>query len=363
MSDQQQAQPRETATVTRSLGDRSLRSRALDSYLTVPIVLVIALAIANVILQPSLVGESDWASTLAVTCPYILTAMAETLPILSGNGGLDLSVGPFAGFVTVLVAQVFAMHGLGAPEVLIPLALIVGLAAGALNGVLVSYVRLPPIIATLGTYLLYEGLSSQILPSPGGTVPTWLSNLNGSYGWFPGIWIPLIVVGVAFFALSRTAFYRNLLAVGGDERAAYTSGVNTSLVRLGCYALGGMLAAIAGLLLTGLVQSGDATVGPPYTISAVTAVALGGVSLAGGRGGMLGAAIGGVILFLIQNLLSASNVSPYGVDIVNGAVLVLALALSQYLGRKRRARGMRVDAWQNADVAAEELIASHAVGH
>jgi ribose transport system permease protein len=361
MSDQPQPRAARTHSPRRGLNPNELRSRAASSYLTVPIVIVIALAIANAILQPSLFGESDWASTLAVTCPYILTAMAETMPILSGNGGLDLSVGPFTGFMTVMVAQVYAQHGLGAPEVLIPLTIVTGLAAGALNGFLVSYVRLPPIIATLGTYLLYEGLSSQILPSPGGTVPTWLSNLNGSYGWFPGIWIPLIVVAIAFIGLRRTAFYRNLLALGGDERAAYTAGINTTLVRLGCYALGGMLAAIAGLLLTGLVQSGDATVGPPYTISAVTAVALGGVSLAGGRGGMLGAAIGGVILFLIQNLLSASHVSPYGVDIVNGLALVFALALSQYLDRRRRARGMRADAWQT-DVTNEELVASQAIG-
>lgn len=344
-------------------GRQSLRVRALDSYLTVPIAILIVLAIVNLILQPSLVSQSNWASTLSVTCPYVLTAMAMTMPILSGNGGLDLSVGPFAGFMTVLVAEVFARHGLGAPELLIPLTIIVGLAAGALNGALVAYVRLPPIIATLGTYLLYEGLSSQILPSPGGTVPAWLTNINGSYGWFPGIWIPFIVIGIAFVGLGRTAFYRNLLAVGGDERTAYASGINTSLIRLGCYALGGMLAAIAGLLLTGLVQSGDATVGPPYTISAVTAVALGGISLAGGRGGMLGAAIGGVVLFLIQNALSASHVSPYGVDIVNGAALVFALALSQCLDRRRRARGMRADAWQPAEAAATELVAAPAPGN
>ena len=363
MSDRAQKSNSGAPAPVSGIGKQNLRSRALSSYLTVPIAVALVLLVANIILQPSLVSQSNWASTLAVTCPYILTAMAETLPVLSGNGGLDLSVGPFTGFVTVLVAQVFAQHGMGAPELLIPLAVIVGLLAGALNGVLVAYVRLPPIIATLGTYLLYEGLGAQILPSPGGTVPAWLTNINGSYGWFPAILIPLIVVGMLFWGLSRTAFYRNLLAVGGDERAAYASGINTSLVRLGCYALGGMLAAIAGLFLTGLVQSGDATVGPPYTISAVTAVALGGISLAGGRGGMLGAAIGGVVLFLIQNLLSASHVSPYGVDIVNGAALVLALAMSQYLDRRRRARGLRLDAWQHADPAAEELVASHAIGH
>jgi ribose transport system permease protein len=337
---------------------QSLRSRAIDSYLTVPAVILLALLIANIILQPSLVSQSNWASTLSVMVPYILTAMAMAMPVLSGNGGLDLSVGPFAGFVTVLVAQVFAQHGLGAPEVLIPLSIIVGLAGGALNGVLVSYVRLPPIIATLGTYLLYEGLSAQILPAPGGTVPNWLINLNGSYGKFPAILIPLIVVGMVFWGLSRTAFYRNLKAVGGDERAAYTAGINTSVVRFGCYALGGMLAAIAGLLLAGLDQQGDATVGTPYTIFAITAVALGGISLAGGRGGMLGAAIGGVVLFLITNLLSAAHVSPYGVYIVNGGSLVVALALSQYLNRRRRARGLQSDAWQHTDVAAEEILGS-----
>jgi ribose transport system permease protein len=129
---------------------------------------------------------------------------------------------------------------------------------------------------------------------------------------------------------------RNLLAVGGDERAAFTAGVNVARLRLITYMIGGILACLGGLMLTGLIQSGDGTVGSPYTISALTAVALGGISLAGGRGGLLGAALGGGVLFLIQELLTDAHVSVYAVGIVDGIILILALALNGTVEHLRR---------------------------
>jgi len=144
------------------------------------------------------------------------------------------------------------------------------------------------------------------------------------------------VLAVAWLALSRTAYVRNLLAVGGDDRAAYTAGINVAGVRASAYALSGLLAACGGLLLTAIIRSGDATVGPSFTIASIAAVALGGISLAGGRGGMLGAAAGGLVLFLIQNFLTAAHVSVFEMAIVNGLILILALGANGLMERQRR---------------------------
>jgi ribose transport system permease protein len=312
---------------------------ARNSYIAVPLTLLVVLFIANAIVQPQFLSQQSWAASMAVLCPTVLTAMAVTLPILSGNGGIDLSVGPLAGFITVLIAAVLVPAGITS-QVIIPIVIVFGLLSGAINGLLIAYVRLPAIIATLGMYLFYQGLGTEVLPEAGGSVPVWLTKLDGSYGPIPAVWVVFAVIAVVWLLLTRGSYPRNLLSVGGDERAAYTAGVHVNRLRVVTYAFGGALAAIAGLMLTGLIQGGDGTVGPPYTISAITAVALGGISLAGGRGGLLGGALGGTVLFLIQELLTDAKVSVYSVSVVNGVVLILALALNgtvEYLRRKSAA--------------------------
>ena len=161
-------------------------------------------------------------------------------------------------------------------------------------------------------------------------------HLNGSFGPIPAVWIVFAIIAAVWLLVSRGSYPRNLLAVGGDERAAYTVGVNVARLRLITYSMGGVLACIAGLMLTGLIQGGDGTVGPPYTISALTAVALGGISLAGGRGGLLGGALGGGVLFLIQELLTDAHVSVYQVSVIDGIILILALALNGTVEHLRR---------------------------
>lgn len=306
------------------------------SYAAVPAAMLVVLFAANAIVQPQFIDVGSWGSSMAVLCPILFTAMAVTLPVLSGNGGIDLSVGPLAGFMTVFIAAVLVPARITAPVLVVPIVLAFGLLSGAINGFLVAYVRLPPIIATLGMYLFYEGLGTEVLPEAGGKVPVWLVNLNGSYGPVPGVWIVIAVAVLAWLALTRGSYMRNLLAVGGDERAAYTAGVNVARLRLVTYSFAGALACLGGLTLTGLIQSGDGTVGAGYTISAITAVALGGIGLAGGRGGLLGGALGGAVLFLIQELLTDAHVSVYQVSVVDGVILILALALNGTLEYVRR---------------------------
>jgi|tagenome__1003787_1003787.scaffolds.fasta_scaffold20988892_3 ribose transport system permease protein len=307
-----------------------------NSYGAVPLALLIILFVVNAAVQPQFLSQQSWAASMAVLCPTVLTAMAVTLPVLSGNGGIDLSVGPLAGFMSVLIAAVLVPAGITTPQLIIPIVIVFGALTGAINGLLVAYVRLPAIIATLGMYLFYQGLGTEVLPEAGGSVPVWLVKLNGSFGPVPAVWIVFAVIALIWTLVTRGSYPRNLLAVGGDERAAYTAGVNVARLRLITYSIAGVLACLAGLMLTGLIQSGDGTVGPPYTISAITAVALGGISLAGGRGGLLGGALGGAVLFLIQELLTDAHVSVFQVSIIDGIVLIFALALNGTVEHLRR---------------------------
>jgi ribose transport system permease protein len=294
--------------------------------------LFITLLVTSIAQQPNIVSPRFLAGTLSVAIPLILGAMAVTPSILSGGAGIDLSVGPLMGFINVLVVTVLMPAQLGEWWIAVPLLLAFGFAVGALNGWLVAVVRLQPIVATLGTYLVLSGASLWLLPSPLGPVPSWFGALGRT--WF-GIPAPLaFLVGPAliWFGLSRTPFLRTLLAVGGDDRVAYSAGIDTTTVRILAYAIGGLLAAFAGLALTTLIQSADATLGPPYTLQVITAAALGGISLAGGRGRMWGSVFGAMTLFLIQNLLTNYGVSVFWQQVVFGLTLILALVFNAVLG-------------------------------
>ena len=274
--------------------------------------------------------------------PFIITAMAQTPSVMSGDGGVDLSVGPLAGLVNALVAVGARSSRLDRPGLsIVGATLLVGVASGLLNGIMVAVVRVQPIIATLGTYLAYQGITLEMLPMAGGQAPDWLvalANSQGRRAW--QCFVLFVALGIAWLAFERTAFRRNLLAVGGDARAAYASGVNVAAVRIIAYVIGGVLAAVAGLVFTAALGSGDPRVGVPYTLTSIAAVALGGVALSGGRGGMLGSAAAGALLFLIQTLFTLAQVSIFYIQIMYGVILFVALTLNAAGERARKARMM-----------------------
>lgn len=281
---------------------------------------------------------ANWNGMLVGAAPFILTAMAQTAPVLSGDGGIDLSVGPLAGMVNALITAWLVPHGVSGPALILGAAIGVGILSGLLNGLLVAVVRVQPIIATLGTFLAYQGITLELLPQAGGAAPDWLRALAGTYFGVPGVLLTIVLVAAAWLALERTAYRRNLLAVGGDARAAYASGVNVAGVRVLAYVIAGVLAALAGIVFTAALGSGDPSVGTPYTLTSIAAVALGGVSMAGGRGGLLGAGAAGALLFLIQTLFTLAQVSIFYLQIAYGLILLAALALNAAGERVRRRR-------------------------
>lgn len=299
-------------------------------------VLLVTLLAVNLLLNPTRFQPASWGTLIGLAAPLIGAAIASTPVILAGRGGIDISVGPLMGFVNAIVIQVlFLKLGVSSPFVIVPAALLAGAAVGAINGVLATIVRIQPIVATLGTYLVLTGVTLTILPAPIGPAPQWLKDLAG-----PLSLLPLAAIFVFWWLVRQTPFYDQLMAVGSDDRAAYTAGVPVTTVRLIAYVMTGLLSGVAGLMLTALIGSADPNIGPTYTLMAIAAVALGGVSLAGGRGGPAGAALGAIDIFLLQSLLTAFNVSTYVLQVAYGAILVAAVVLTA-LQERLSARGGR----------------------
>jgi ribose transport system permease protein len=297
-------------------------------YFVPAVIVLVGLVIINTIVNPGFINNDGWQEALIGASPLVILAMAMTPPILVGGGGIDLSVGPSAGLISVLIAGELAPRGVTNSYLLCALAILFGCVAGAVNGALVAFLRVSPIIATLATYLVFAGLATQLMPSPGGVVPDGIFALSDTTGQIPNAVFVLLAVGALWFLLLRTSFWRNLIAVGSNDRAAYTAGVPVTAVRFISFVLAGAMAGVGGILLTAVLGGADATVGPQYTLIAIAGAAVGGISLAGGRGGLVGAAAGGASLFLIQNILSFVQVSSFVLQIAYGLVLIVAIVFN-----------------------------------
>jgi ribose transport system permease protein len=286
--------------------------------------LLAVLLIVNVLLNPARFAPAAWGATIGLAAPLIAASIAATPAILGGRGGIDVSVGPLMGFVNAVIVQtLIADAGISSPWIVIPAALAVGVLAGALNGVLAAFVRIQPIVATLGTYLLFTGLTLTIVPAPTGTVAPWIKSLSGEFSI-----VPLVAVILLWLAIKQLPYYDQLMAVGSDDRACYTAGVPVAWVRFLSYCLTGLFTGLAGLLLTALIGSADPNVGGSFTLLSISAVALGGVSLAGGRGGVLAAIVGASDIFLLQSALTYFNVSTFVLQIAYGLILVASISLN-----------------------------------
>jgi ribose transport system permease protein len=288
----------------------------------------VALFIANLILQASFVG-SGLTGTLADLAPFALAAMASVPSVLVG--GLDLSVGPVLSLTNVLMVAVLMPHGLGGPAASIPILLALGALSGAVSGALIAYLRVPAIITGLCALFVVTGIGQQILLNPQQAPSNWTDHLGGKFGPVPGGLVAILIPLVIWFVLRRTPFVRAIMSVGGDAPTAFSAGTDVAATRVVAYAVGGVFAAIGGLALTGLIRSADSSLGLQYTLIAIAAVSLGGTPIGGGRGGLVGALLGAVCIYLIQNFLSGLNISAQWLNVVYGCVLVGAVVLRAQL--------------------------------
>lgn len=306
-------------------------------YMWVAIALFVILAVINTIAEPNLWSAAVLGGTVASAAPLVLVAIAETPAILLGNGSLDISVGPLMSVINVAIILMVGRN-LSSPFDLIGMALGIGLASGFVNGFFAGGLRVQPIVVTFATYTIYSGLATHLLPQPGGSIPNWLSSWTGSVGPIPSSLLVILAVAALWILLSRTRFIRSIFAIGGDERASYVSGVPLVTVRILAFMLTGLMTAVAALMLTAEIASGDGNIGTSFTLTAITAVALGGTSLLGGRGGIWGSIIGAFDVFLINNVITVSHLSVYWQDVAYGTILMAAVIINALTARARRAR-------------------------
>jgi ribose transport system permease protein len=250
------------------------------------------------------------------------------------TGGIDLSVGAVMALVGTVTAGLIVNSGLPA-GVALPAALVLGLAIGLANGFLVAWGRMPAIIVTLATMGMARGLAliySGGYPISG--LPSWISWFGvGRVGMVP---VPVIIMvaiyAVAWVLLQRTAFGRHVYALGGNELAAQLSGVKTRRVKLAVYGISGLTSALAAVILSGRLMSGQPNAGIGFELDAIAAVVLGGTAIAGGRGLILGTLIGAVLLGILNNGLNLMGINPYLQDVIKGGIILIAI----YIGREWR---------------------------
>jgi ribose transport system permease protein len=263
--------------------------------------------------------------------------MASTPQIVSGGGGLDISVGPQMIFWNVIIVVVLLPNGIDTGWTAVPLILIGGAALGAINGILVAYLRFQPVVATLCMFFVLGGLNIKIAAETHRASNNWTTDLAHSVGPVPGALLLLAIPVVIWIALSKTRYHRALYSVGGNELTAFSSGVDVARVRVVAYALGGLIAAVGGIAITAVLQSSQGNVSAQYTLIALAAVALGGTSFGGGRGGLACSFLGAAAIYLIQTLLASLDVAPTWLSLVYGVMLVIGVVVGASLTRFRPA--------------------------
>jgi ribose transport system permease protein len=255
--------------------------------------------------------------------PLVLIALGQFIIVLAR--GIDLSLGPVAsvaGAVMALYVTDYPVIGLVGP-------ILIGLVAGLSNGLAVARLGLPPIIVTLATMSVWQGVALVILPTPGGAVPAgYQAVLAGGFS-EPAIGlIGLIVCCLGATWVLSTRFGLHLRAIGGDESAARMSGVRVEGVKLAAYVLGGTLAALGGMYLAVATSSGSPTVGDSYILTSIAAIVIGGVPLLGGRGTALGVTMGALTLTITGSLLYFADISSFYQSVIDGVILLVVVGSS-----------------------------------
>ncbi|MGQ4401955.1 substrate-binding domain-containing protein [Streptomyces hayashii] len=304
-------------------GAAAVRRLLLDNgALTALIVLVIAMSAlsGDFLTTDNLLNVGVQAAVTAIL------AFGVTFVIVSA--GIDLSVGSVAALSATVLAWSATQHGVPVVVALL-LAVATGIVAGLVNGFLIAYGKLPPFIATLAMLSVARGLSLVISEGSPIAFPDSVSHLGDTLGgWLPVPVLVMIVMGlIAAFVLGRTYIGRSMYAIGGNEEAARLSGLRVKRQKLAIYALSGVFAAAAGVVLASRLSSAQPQAADGYELDAIAAVVIGGASLAGGTGKASGTLIGALILAVLRNGLNLLSVSAFWQQVVIGVVIALAVLL------------------------------------
>jgi ribose transport system permease protein len=279
-------------------------------------------------------GVFEWTSIVNTAVPTVLVAVGQSIVVVTR--GIDLSVGGVIDVSNSLAAT--HMHaGLGSMAEWTVLILLFGVLCGSVNGALIAYARLQPILVTLATLAVLQGIAIKILPEPGGSIPEAYSTFLASS---TGPWSLLFVAGIAglWLVLRRTTIGVRIFAIGNDEYAARAHGMPVRRVKVTAYALAGLLGSASGLFLSASTTAGDAAAGDVYILTSIAAVVLGGISFFGGRGSALGSIAGAFILTILTNVLFFAGIDPLYQSFFQGLFLFVAVLLGSLLGHLMRRR-------------------------
>ena len=306
--------------------------RSLGNGTLIIIIVYIALYAAYALVQPDALSLSQVTDQLNNALPLALASAGGALVVLTR--GFDLSV---AGVVSIANVVMATYVGDGASGALMGLAIVlgIGLVVGAINGLLTAYIGLQSIASTLGTMIICSGIALVILDAPGGTVPDFVSNrlMDVLWGVLPvtGL-IAALTVGL-WLIIRRTDFGVAIYAVGADETAAALGGINVKRTKFLAYCAAGMFYGLAGYMLSAQTATGDPSAGTPLLLEAFAAIAIGGTSFLGGRGGIVGTMVGAATLMLMQKVLFSFGVSSFYTGMFQGAIMIVAVLVAALSAR------------------------------
>jgi ribose transport system permease protein len=316
---------------------RSLRRN--PSLLGMPALLIVAL-FATFAIHPQF-GAFDVQSLALGALPLAFAAAAQTVVVLSG--GIDLSVGSLMAVANVLAAT--SMHHESFSRSLLYAAAIVlaGAVQGAMNGLIIIASKIPDVVVTLTTGFIWGGVALLILEKPGGGAPPQFLDLAAGTSlatWLPNALLLLVISAtLIWLPITRSRLGLLLYAIGSDRIAAFRSGVNVESTRILAYVIGGLFSAIGGLALTMTTGIGSPLSGTYYTLSGLAAIVIGGVSLTGGRGSMIGPIIAAFVLTLIPTDLIFLNIDPNYGQVIQGSLIVLVVMIGGFLAVAQGRRG------------------------
>jgi ribose transport system permease protein len=300
------------------------------------VLLALALAV-NLMVSDNFLTAFNIRSIFANTLALAAVAVGQTIIVL--GRGLDLSIGAIATLSSVITVSL--VESLGTPTAML-VGLLVGAGCGLGNGLLVAIVRLQPIVATFASSFVWAGLALYVLPPGAAAAPRMPAGIVQGYrdsilGIPNAAWLLLILAGM-WLLLKRTRFLRHVYAIGGDEQAAYATGVKVTQVKILTYVVGGLFASIASFAMLANSGSGDALAGGGLTLASIAALVIGGTRLSGGAGGAGGTIVGVLVLQLLTTIVVSVRPPQTMRQLIDGLLVILALALAGLWADRRRGR-------------------------
>lgn len=294
----------------------------------IPYVMFIMLTVIMAVINPNTLSMRWLANKSDATLTLILVAIGQTFVLLTG--GFDLSVGGIICVANCLSAVYMGQTAVGI-ILWVVISLIIGMGIGAFNGYMIQKTRIQPFIVTLATQSVCAGAALLILKIDGGTVSSgYIKVLMYRIGDIP---VSMILIGaliLLWLFIKRTSFGLSVYAIGSNEKAAHLNGINVMKTKVMVYALSGFFAAFSGLFRTAQVASGSPTAGLTFVMTSISAAVIGGTALTGGKGGVVGSIVGAFVIKSIADVLVFLQVSSYWSSLVQGVLLIIAVAASAF---------------------------------